>query len=53
MFVNNSSARRVYLCNDVCVITRVMNQVTYSYEEHFELKGAKIRRLSTSSDGSM
>lgn len=52
MFVNGKSARRVYLCNDICVITRVMNKVTYSYEEHFELKGAKILRLSISSDGS-
>lgn len=51
MFINGKNARRVYLCNDVCIVTRVMNNVCYSYEEHFELKGAKILRLSTSEDG--
>ena len=52
MFVNDGNAKRIILFNDVCLITATMNKVTYNYEDHFDLKGAKLFRLSTSQDGS-
>ena len=53
MFVNDGNSKRLVLFNDVCLISATMNKVTYSYEDHFDLKGAKILRISTSPDGSM
>ena len=47
MLVNNKPVRKVFLFNDICMVTKIQNSVTFCYEDHIDLKGAKLRRLYT------
>lgn len=49
--VNGKALRQVMLFNDICVVAKIVNPVTFAYIEHFELKGCRLQRLYTSEDG--